>query len=81
MKNENFSRFCKAGHSETKRAKKGIILSLFMQFIMQSICFQSLMESLMESTADNFLLVKQTYLLYLRATVNQKAGATVTRFF
>ena len=25
MKNENFSRFCKAGQSETKRAKKGII--------------------------------------------------------
>ena len=37
MKNEKFSRFCKAGHSETKRAEKGIILSLFMQFIMQSI--------------------------------------------
>ena len=54
MKNENFSRFYKAGHSETKRAKKGIILSLFMQFIMQSICFQSLIESLMESTTRFF---------------------------
>ena len=53
----------KQGTARQKRAKKGIILSLFMQFIMQSICLQSLMESLMESTADNFLLVNKRTLL------------------
>ena len=44
MKNENFSRFCKAGQSETKRAKKESS-SLFL-FIMQSICHQSLRKRL-----------------------------------
>ena len=46
---KNLAGSVKQGTARQNVPKKGIILSLFMQFIMQSICLQSLMESTSEN--------------------------------